>query len=96
MKRNEKLIESTDDVFHQEIVTAARENYIKLYEEEVQLNIKFNTFVKNYRAAYEGKNTRKNQIIDGSISKKNLSKYRKYTETVKDLVKSETALINSL
>ena len=40
-----------------------------LYEEEVELNTRFNQFVLNYKAAYEGRNSRSDQIIDGSIAK---------------------------
>ncbi len=71
----EEVIEAMKDIFNQEVVTAAREKYTKLYGEEVELNMKFNKFVQNYKAAYEGRNTRKDQIIDGSVSKKD--KHRK-------------------
>ena len=70
LARIEEVIENTEGVFHQEIVTAARDKYNKLYEGELDLNKKFNQYVLNYKAAYEGRNTRKNQIIDGSVSKK--------------------------
>ena len=72
------MIEGTKDAFHQQIVTAAREKYTELYWEEVELNVTFNMFVQNYKAAYEGRNTRRDQLIDANISKKSLSdKHRK-------------------
>ena len=42
-----------------------------MYEEEEQLNVKFHEFVRNYKAAFEGRNTMRDQIIDAS--KKTLS-----------------------
>ncbi len=74
----EEIIETTKYIFHQEVVTAAREKYTKLYEEEVELNMKFNKFVQNYKAAYEGRNTRRDQIIDGSVAKND--KHRKWSQ----------------
>ena len=36
--------------------------------EEVELNATFNCFVANYKAAYEGRNIRRDQIIDSTKS----------------------------
>ena len=44
-------------------VTTARENYNTTYAMEQELNETFNTFVKNYRRAYEGPNTAQAQIL---------------------------------
>lgn len=76
LKSIEKVIENTDDVFHGEVITEAREKYTRQYKEEVELNAEFSQFVKNYKTAYEGRNTRKNQIIDGSIAKND--RHRKF------------------
>ena len=69
----EASIEDKKDVFNQEVITVAREKYNRLYEKEIQLNKKFHKFVQNYKAAYEGRNTRRHQIIDVSTGKKSLS-----------------------
>lgn len=69
---SKKAIE--DPVFQQEVVSQAREDYCNLYEHESKLNKKFNKFVLNYKAAYEGRNTRKEQVIGTTITKKDLAK----------------------
>jgi hypothetical protein len=68
----EEIIERKRDAFNTEVVSLAREKYHEQYEEEVELNATFNTFVTNYKAAYEGRNVRRDQIID-SVGKKNRS-----------------------
>lgn len=60
----------TGDVFSQKVVSLARHKYHEYYNAEVELNDTFNTFVLNYKAAYEGRNTRKDQIIHASRSLK--------------------------
>lgn len=62
-------IEAIKNVFKQEVVSKAREMYHELYSEEVQLNERFRTFVVNYKAAYEGRNTRKDQVTDTAKGK---------------------------
>ena len=57
------LIENHPEIFHQELVSSAREIYNAYYAEEIELNAKFRKFVTNYKAAYEGENTRRAQII---------------------------------
>ena len=69
-----KAIENTKTVLQHEVVTQAREDYRNVYENEIKLNKDFNKFVLNYKAAYEGKNTRKEQVIGTTITKKNLAK----------------------
>ena len=63
-----ELIERTRDVFNTEVVSQAREQYYEQYEQEVELNATFNRFVANYKAAYEGRNIRRDQIIDSTKS----------------------------
>ena len=58
------------DVFNQRVISLARVKYYDYYHVEVELNATFNTFVLNYKAAYEGRNTRKDQIIHASRSLK--------------------------
>ena len=53
--------------FQQELVSEAREKYEALYEEERDLNEAFGEFVRNYKAACEGRNTRAEQILDTSV-----------------------------
>ena len=65
----EEAIKKSEDVFNQELVTEAREDYNQVYEEEIELNEAFNQFVLNYKAAYEGRNTRKAQVIAMNTSK---------------------------
>lgn len=71
------------DVFHEEVVSHARQKYSQIYEQEIELNEVFNTFVRNYKAAYEGRNTRRDQIIDSSLGLKtssdDLCKYKVYS-----------------
>lgn len=64
----EDAIGKIDDVFSQEVVSKAREEYNALYREELQLNSTFNHFVVNYKAAYEGKNTKREQIAHSTLS----------------------------
>ncbi len=47
------------------LVTKARRNYEKYYQEEKELNKKFTLFVANYQLAYQGPNTLKEQINAG-------------------------------
>lgn len=44
------------------VLTNARKEYNEYYIEEVELNECFNSFVYNYRLAYQGPNTAKAQI----------------------------------
>lgn len=69
----EKFIKNQEGVFHQEVVSRAREAYDMDYKDEMRLNEKFNQFVTNYKAAYEGENTRKEQAIGVSFSKQSLA-----------------------
>lgn len=63
-------IANSGDVFTQEVVSLAREEYQALYHDEVELNETFDQFVWNYKAAYEGRNTRKDQVIDTTVLNK--------------------------
>lgn len=63
----------TKSVVQQEVVSKAREHYCEVYKDEIKLNKKFNQFVLNYKAAYEGGNTRKEQVVGTTIEKKNLA-----------------------
>lgn len=54
-------------------MTEARENYDKTYAEELDLNARFKKFVSNYKAAHEGKNTKRAQVIEAR-NKRNLSR----------------------
>lgn len=62
------------DILEQDVVSLAREKYEQLYQEEMEINATFNQFVRNYKTAYEGENTRRDQIIDArkkkSVSRK--------------------------
>lgn len=73
LKQTEESIESSEGVFQQEIVSEAREKYQARYEGERELNETFSQFVFNYRAAFEGRNTMRDQIIDTTVSKRKLS-----------------------
>ena len=71
-----QLMETEDSIEnnnHQEVVSQAREIYNEEYEEEIQLNEEFNQFVTNYKAAYEGENTRKEQALGVRFSKATLA-----------------------
>ena len=54
------------------MISKAREEYEALYQEEKELNQKFNQFVCNYKAIFEGRNTRRDQI-GGTEKRKNMS-----------------------
>ncbi len=59
----EEYIESeASTIFHQELVSETREKYNETYSKEVELNSNFQHFVLNYKAAHEGKNTRREQV----------------------------------
>ena len=58
------------------MITEARENYQTLYQEEEELNDTFRQFVLNYKAAYEGRNTRNDQIFDGAAKNVNNTDHR--------------------
>lgn len=60
----------TDCYLPHETVTLAREKYYNTYKEEMELNEAFHKFVGNFKSAYEGRNTRGDQII---VSKKKYS-----------------------
>ena len=67
----EDLIDKMEgDVFSQRVISLARKEYNDYYHVEVELNATFKKFVLNYKAAYEGRNTRKDQIIYASRSLK--------------------------
>ena len=67
------------------MTTVAREFYHQLYNEEVALNLTFNTFVANYKAAYEGRNIRKDQVLDTAAKRKFGSRHeRKFNTPKKD------------
>ncbi len=68
----EKVTLNAKECHHREITSQAWEEYYQLYKDEIELNKVFNQFVLNYKAAYEGRNTRKEQVI-GTISKKHLA-----------------------
>lgn len=57
----------TPDVFNQELVTQAREKYTSHYQEEIELNSKFYRYVVNYKAAYDGKNTVRDQTRSSNL-----------------------------
>ena len=65
------------DFFDYKIVSLAREKYRELYREEEELNARFNTFVRNYKAAYEGWNSREYQILNSGMGLKSSSDKRK-------------------
>ena len=68
---------SSPEAFNQELVTEARENYELTYEGETEFNSRFRQFVINYKAAYEGENTRRAQIIDARNKRSVSDKERK-------------------
>ena len=59
-------------IFEEELISEARERYNEIYKEEIELNSNFRRFVRNYKAAFEGRNTRRAQILD-SRNKRNVS-----------------------
>lgn len=61
---------TNEDILSKELVSLAREDYNKLYQEEIELNDKFRQFVYNYKSVFEGRNTRRDQIIDSVLSSK--------------------------
>ena len=82
LMETEDSIENNKDIFHQEVVSQVRETYNEEYEEEIQLNEEFNQFVTNYKAAYEGENTRKEQALGVRFSKATLAAKRKSALTL--------------
>ena len=78
----EDSIKNNKDIFHQEVVSQVRETYNEEYEEEIQLNEEFNQFVTNYKAAYEGENTRKEQALGVRFIKATLGAKRKSALTL--------------
>lgn len=80
-------IETVKDAFPGEVATQAREDYNQYYEDEIKLNKEFGQFVQNYKAAYEGRNSRKEQVIAGSSNKKQLTEAgTNYTIIQSDIV----------
>lgn len=73
------MLSKATDVFERELLTQARENYEATYEAEIKLNKDFNHFVVNYKAAYEGMNTRREQVPGITIHKKLLADKGKCT-----------------
>ena len=57
-------VDATEEVYQQEVISEAREGYQALYAEEEGINATFRRFVLNYKAAHEGRNTRKHQLKD--------------------------------
>ncbi len=55
-------------IFDQKLISEPRRKYNENYFEEIELNIAFHNFVHNYKAAYEGKNTRKAQANVKTVS----------------------------
>ena len=55
------LEKSSMAIFDQELISESRQRYNETYSGEIELNLTFHNFVLNYKAAYEGKNTRKTQ-----------------------------------
>lgn len=49
-----------------------------MYQEEVELNATFGLFIHNYKVAYEGKNTKRDQILNAAVIMKNVPKERKF------------------
>ena len=68
-----QVLQITSDTFQEKLMTAARKLYIHKYSTEVELNLNFKTFVHNYQAAFDGKNTRRHQLFYAR-NKKSVSK----------------------
>jgi len=52
----------TSAMFRERCVTAARKIQDHRYSAEAEENVKFKTFVQNYQAANQGKNTQRHQL----------------------------------
>lgn len=63
----DQLIATSGNIFQQQVVSKAREEYQALYRDEIELNETFDQFVHNFKAAYEGRNTRKDQVIEMAV-----------------------------
>ncbi len=75
MKVEEYIESEGSTIFHQELLSERREKYNKTYSKEVELNSNFRRFVLNYKAAHEGKNTRRDQVqIQGLLAKRKTTK----------------------
>ena len=57
-------------MFKKRSITAARKIYIHRYSSEAEENVKFQTFVHNYQAANQGKNTQRHQLTFARKSKR--------------------------
>ncbi len=55
--------------FRQEVLSDKRRDYGATYSEEVTLNTTFKEFASNYKASYEGRNTRRDQVDNKKVSK---------------------------
>ena len=82
MFKVEDFIENHPEVFHRELASSAREIYNANYAEEIELNAKFRKFVTNYKAAYEGENTRRAQIINARNKRIKSDTERKLLESL--------------
>ena len=64
MKLDEYIeFDCSPDANYQELVSEAREDYNKTYANEIQLNARFNEFIAKFKSFYEGKNTRRDQVL---------------------------------
>ena len=60
----------TSAMFKERSITAARKIYIHRCSSEAEENVKFQTFVHNYQAANQGKNTQRHQLTFARNSKR--------------------------
>lgn len=54
------------------VISKFKKSYSEEYEDEIRLNQVFSQFATNYKAAHEGRNTQKAQIVD-AVKKAHLS-----------------------
>lgn len=57
-------------MFDEALICSARESYNDTYASEMEINSKFKQYVHNYKAAFEGKNTKRKQVLDPRKKKK--------------------------
>ncbi len=62
-------------MLEQKLMTAARKIYALRYSPETEVNSKFKLYVCNYKAAFEGRNTQRHQLVN-IRKKKGVSKTR--------------------
>ena len=67
----EHIGRESSEIFNQELVSNKREKYNTIFSKEVELNSNFRRFVLNYKAAHEGKNTRRDQVqVQGILTRR--------------------------